>query len=103
MTGSPTLLPTFSSTDIHWLSDDELKQLGSRAPWYEEVLVARCGLNRHEEEEAYASANDGVQATAKLKTVSLCASELTLPDAEKNLNAALARYNKYVGTPKHSQ
>jgi hypothetical protein len=86
-----------SSTDIHWLSDDELEQLGSRAPSYEEVLVARCGLNRRKETIALAS--DDVQAKDWLKSVSLCAADLTYTDAEKNLNNALARYYKHVGTP----
>jgi hypothetical protein len=90
-----------SSTDIHWLSDDELEQLGSRAPWFEELLVARCGLNRRK--ETIALATDDVQSNAWLKSVYDCAAELTYPDAEKNLNAALARYNKRVGTPRHSQ
>jgi ATP-dependent protease ClpP protease subunit len=87
-----------ASTDIHWLSDAELEQLGFRPPWYEEVLVARCGLNTREESIAWDS--DSVPANAK--AVSLCAAKLTAPDAEKNLTAALARY-EHGGTQKHPQ
>jgi len=79
-----------ASSDIHWLSDYELDQLGTRAPWYEEVLIARCGLNTRE--EAIALKSDDVQSNNKLKAVSDCAANLTYSDAERNLNAALAQY-----------
>jgi ATP-dependent protease ClpP protease subunit len=80
-----------SSTDIHWLSDDELEQLGWRAPWYEELLVARCGLNTQKEKDALAS--EDPKAKEWLKHVADCASLLTAPDADRNLNAALVRYH----------
>jgi hypothetical protein len=83
-----------ASTDVHWLSDHELEQLGTRAPWYEEILVARCGLNTRE--EAIALKSDDVQSNNKLKAVAGCAANLTYADAEKNLNAAVARYSKRV-------
>lgn len=84
-----------SSTDIHWLSDDELEQLGWRAPWYEELLVARCGLDTQKEKNALAS--EDPKAKEWLKHVADCASLLTAPDADKNLNAALVRYRAFGG------
>jgi hypothetical protein len=38
-----------ASTQVHWLTHAELDQLGMRAPWYEEFLIARCGLNKDTE------------------------------------------------------
>jgi hypothetical protein len=63
--------------------------------------VARCGLDTRKEQ--IASASDDVQANDWLKAVADCGAKLTAPDAEKNLNAALVRYNKRVGTQKHLQ
>jgi hypothetical protein len=43
-----------SSTEIHWLSADELQyELGQRPPWYEEFLIARCGLNKEREARSH--------------------------------------------------
>jgi hypothetical protein len=92
-----------ASSDIHWLSEAELEQLGLRPPWYEEVLVARCGLKaRGEFEEIDAFGGGNIQAHSELKAVLDCAANLTYPDAERSLNAALARYNKEVPAPIHS-
>jgi hypothetical protein len=40
-----------SSTEVHWLSAEELQyELGERPPWYEEFLIARCGLDKERED-----------------------------------------------------
>lgn len=33
-----------SSATIHWLNQDEIDELGAYAPWFEEFLIAKCGI-----------------------------------------------------------
>lgn len=35
-----------SSSEIHWLSDKEIGDLGERPAWYEEFLIAKCGYDK---------------------------------------------------------
>ena len=77
-----------ASNEIHWLSADELyNQLGRRPPWYEELLIARCGLGKDSYRHIGESNNaDNESEVAVLK----CAHELTRPEAVKNFAKALA-------------
>ena len=34
------------STDVYWLTDDDLESLGEYSPAYEELLIAKCGYDR---------------------------------------------------------
>jgi hypothetical protein len=89
-----------ASTEIHWLSWDELQQVGLRPPWWEEVLIARCGLNPVQEAAAMNAPDglgEGTPADIMLKGVSDCQANLSAPEAEKNLDAALRRYQAGIG------
>ena len=84
-----------ASTEIHWLSDDELDhQLGRRPPWYEELLIARCGLDKSAEAkylsdpEKYAALYDG------LMNVFGCGKNLTRPEATQYVSQALRTYQQ---------
>ncbi len=33
-----------ASSEIHWLTAEELRAMGARPAWYEEFLIARCNL-----------------------------------------------------------
>lgn len=34
-----------SSTDTYWLTGEDIYSLGMRQPWFEEMLIAKCGLD----------------------------------------------------------
>jgi hypothetical protein len=91
-----------ASTDIHWLSWDELQHLGLRPPWWEEELIARCGLNPAQEAEWVNSGGpEESAARAMFDAVTYCQANLALPEAEKNLDAALRRNEVKDRTGKH--
>src|SRR5579862_6887356 len=72
---------------MHWLSNDELTQLGRRAAWYEQLLVTRCGLDTRREAAALRSHDPYLDVW--MQSVRVCASRVTLPDAEAHFRAAL--------------
>jgi hypothetical protein len=90
-TGLVELMFENASNEIHWLTDDELeRQLGERPPWYEEFLIARCGLDKSVERRYLAGNNHAL--LSQMVTVDQCGGELTRPDAVKNFSKALAPY-----------
>jgi hypothetical protein len=81
-----------ASTEIDWLTDDELlHELGERPPWYEEFLIARCGLDKATQEQ-FLQDPDNAALFNSLMAVFDCGSNLTHPEAVKALNEALAPY-----------
>jgi hypothetical protein len=42
-----------ASTEIYWLSDKDKKALGFRPPWYEQMLISKCGLDKKLEEKFF--------------------------------------------------
>jgi hypothetical protein len=47
-----------ASSEVYWLSLAELKdQIGHYAPWYEEFLIAKCGLDKAVTKEYFNTAN----------------------------------------------
>lgn len=87
-----------ASTEVYWLSDDELRyQLGTRSPWYEEFLIARCGLDKAAEDRLVqhptSEDNQGTSALFnQIANVAACANHLTRAEAVKNFSKALAPY-----------
>lgn len=79
-----------SSTDIHWLTGPEIRQLGLLAPWFAEFLIARCGLDRG---SYYRSLERGqhisIEEDASLKATGSCALQLTHSETVKNFNCAV--------------
>lgn len=50
-----------ASTEVYWLSKDETdEQLGRHSPWYEQFLIARCGLNKSLERKAFSTGDDAM-------------------------------------------
>ncbi len=81
-----------ASTEIHWLTDDELRhELGERPPWYEEFLIARCGLDKAVQEQ-FLQDSDNATLFNSLMTVTDCGRNLTHPESVKAFNEALAPY-----------
>jgi hypothetical protein len=69
-----------ASTEIHWLSEEEfMHQLGRRPAWYEEFLIARCGLDKVAEERALLN---GETPTTNIMEPVRCGMELTFNEAE---------------------
>ena len=87
------------STQVHWLSNYELvNELGTRAPWLQEFLIARCGLNRQVESQYFEHPNNTV-AFRQLMRVAKCEHQLLLPDGLTHFNEALRPYNVHVEMP----
>jgi hypothetical protein len=82
-----------ASTEIHWLEGHELEQLGLRSPWWDQMLVSRCKLNkrleyaylrRERSEEVSAAAEKHFDEVAK------CAYELSADDRDEAVRRFLA-------------
>jgi hypothetical protein len=85
-----------ASTQVHWLTHAELDQLGMRAPWYEEFLIARCGLNKDTERKLMSDPEHLTEeGHAAISRVFSCASKLTHPEAVANFDRALKLSNSY--------
>jgi hypothetical protein len=81
-----------ASTEIHWLSYSELSELGRRPPWYEEFLIARCGLDKAAEERFIEDPENNKALLSGIMSAFRCGLDLTLPEATKNLKKALQDY-----------
>ena len=82
-----------ASTEIHWLDLDELRMLGERPAWYEEFLIARCGLDKDAEMRFRADPDDRTVAK-ELMDVYGCEKQLTRQEAVDALTRATAAYYK---------
>jgi len=80
-----------ASSEIHWLTDDELQALGENPAWYEEFLIARCNLNK-EARPYYLAHPDDKVVFAKLMEVYGCGKRLTEQEAVSNFEAAKEGY-----------
>lgn len=79
-----------ASTEIYWLSLEEIEeQLGRRPPWYEQFLIARCGLNK-DLERKYFSTNDKA-ILDQLMSVNSCGARLWTPEAKSFLMSELKK------------
>jgi ATP-dependent protease ClpP protease subunit len=79
-----------SSSEIYWLSREEIDSIGVRPAWYEEALMARCGLDKHlENEMLYTDANSprwnvlAPQYKRNLMRVSLCEKAFVAPEISR--------------------
>jgi hypothetical protein len=80
-----------ASNEIHWLTDDELyRQLGKRPPWYEEFLIARCGLDKAVEQRFLEDPHNQV-LYAQIVTVFACGHDVTRADAKKAFANAVSK------------
>jgi len=88
-----------SSEEIHWLTEGELERLGLRAPWFQEYVLAQCGLSA-EKEKAGLSSAEGSAANIEIKNLYACEANATYHDAAVNWNMALKRYGHSYPVPK---
>jgi hypothetical protein len=92
-----------ASTEIYWLSNEEfVHQLGRRRPaWYEEFLIARCGLDKAAEER-YFTEGAAAKPLAEIMAPVHCGQELRLTEAkDAYANAQLDEMMRSAGTVKH--
>jgi hypothetical protein len=82
-----------ASTEVYWLSRDEIEeQLGRRPPWYEQFLISRCGLDKSLEHK-YFSTHDGALID-QLVAIDYCGVRLSIPEARAFLKAELKKPTK---------
>lgn len=92
-----------ASNEIHWLSDDELeRQLGKRPPWYEEFLIARCGLDKAVEQRFLAEPENHVLYD-QIMSVFACGFDLTRADAQRAFTAAITDDHKALFASLHQE
>jgi len=82
-----------ASTEVYWLSDDEIEeQLGRRPPWYEQFLIARCGLDKSLEKRYFKGYDQAL--LDRLVEVNNCGNRLSLPEAQAFLKTELKKSAK---------
>lgn len=75
-----------ASTEVHWMTFHEIQdELGFRAPWYEQYLIAKCGLDKAMEQRYFAT-NDA-SLLPRINAVSRCGFLSTRDEASSFLNA----------------
>ena len=78
-----------ASTEIYWLSRDEIdRQLGRRVPWYEQFLIARCGLDKSLEQKYFSTGDKDIRK--QLYSVDNCGTKLTAAEGRAFLLTALS-------------
>ena len=80
-----------ASTEIHWLNRDELRMLGDRPAWFEEFLIARCGLDKNAEAQ-FLGDPENRDLFRKLMDVIACGKQLVRQESIDNLARATAAY-----------
>ncbi len=79
-----------ASTEVHWLTRDEVEeQLGRRPPWYEQFLIARCGFSKTLERKYFATSDQAI--LKQLTTVNSCGIQLSAPEARSFLATELKK------------
>lgn len=82
-----------ASTEVYWLSRIEIEeQLGRRPPWYEQFLIARCGLDKSLEKRYFKGHDQAL--LDRLLVVDKCGNILSQPDAEAFLKTELKKSAK---------
>lgn len=86
-----------ASSEIYWLSNEDLVfELGTRAPWYEEFLIARCGFDKGAELQYIRNSETSADVLhSMLIPAEECGSRLTRPEALAYYNKAAAPYGMH--------
>ena len=80
-----------ASSEVYWLSRAELEdQIGHLAPWYEEFLIARCGLDKAAV-KAYFTSGGSQSLLNRLNKFESCGDGLTFREA---LDFLLSEFRK---------
>jgi hypothetical protein len=83
---------SLASSEIYWLTFDDLDRIGPRSHWYDELMVSRCGLDKRLERgfiELGDRFAEAAEAKEHIHRVSVCAYMLTADEGE----AALRRFS----------
>lgn len=79
-----------ASTEVYWLSTDEIEnQLGRRPPWFEQYLIAKCGLDKQLERDYFQTNNRAL--LPQILAVESCGDRLSKGNAEAFLESELSR------------
>lgn len=79
-----------ASTEVYWLSPDEIEQqVGRRPPWYEQFLISRCGLDKSIERKYFSGDHPGL--LDQLMEVNRCGDRLSIEEAREFLRLELHR------------
>ncbi len=62
-----------ASTEVHWLTQNDLDEVGLRLPWYEQFLISKCGLDKTAEKEYFKSDNNTY--LVEMRRIEDCAEE----------------------------
>jgi hypothetical protein len=82
-----------ASTEVYWLSRIEIEeQLGRRPPWYEQFLIARCGLDKSLEKRLFKGNDEAL--LYRLVEVHNCGNRLSYPEAVAFLKTELKKSAK---------
>jgi hypothetical protein len=82
-----------ASTEVHWLTRREFLELGRRAPWYEEFLIARCGLDKSAEIRVLTN-HASVEDQTREQAANRCEGALIRPEGAKNFDCVIQRWQK---------
>jgi hypothetical protein len=83
---------SLASTEIYWLSWEDLGNLGVRANWWDQVLVDRCGLDKKLEQEYLDQGGKAMraeEARKQIHDVAVCSYEISTEARFQNLNKLL--------------
>lgn len=76
---------SLASTEIYWLTWEDLDRLGTRANWWDQVLVDRCRLNKKLEQVR------GPEALKHISDVAACAYDISAEERLRNLDQLLTQ------------
>jgi hypothetical protein len=83
-----------ASSEVYWLSLAELKdQIGHFAPWYEEFLIAKCGLDKAATKEYFNTANPSL--LNRLRESERCGDNINLTEASEFLKSEFQKAGKF--------
>lgn len=83
---------SLASTEIYWLSWDDLKNLGLRANWWDQLLVDRCKLDKQLEQQFLNQGDHfarAAEAKRQIHDVAVCAYQISAEDRKQNLRDLL--------------
>jgi hypothetical protein len=83
---------SLASSEIYWLTHEDIASLGRRAHWWDQVLVDRCMLNKELELELLSRGDfspRAAHAKRHIREVAECAYNISADDRLKNLNRLL--------------
>jgi len=83
-----------ASSEVYWLSRTDLEdQIGHYAPWYEEFLIARCGMDKAVTKEYFNTTNPSL--LNRLLEFERCGDKLTSNEADEFLWSEFHKAGKF--------